>query len=144
MARGTAVVDDHRARRAGPAFRAAGGSSSRRLGIAGRRVLMTFGLLGPGKGLEHAMRGHAGRSSRAHPDVIYRIVGATHPNLVAHEGEAYRQRLMARARANLRVEEHVVWDNRFLDLPMTSSTSWKPATSTSRPTPTCSSRPRVR
>jgi len=87
----------------------------RRLGMEGRRVLMTFGLLGPGKGLEHAIEAMPD-IVRAHPDVIYRIVGATHPNLVAHEGEAYREGLMARARA-LGVEEHIVWDNRFLDLP---------------------------
>ncbi len=60
------------------------------LGLDGRKVLMTFGLLSRGKGLENAIRALPAIVER-HPEVIYRIVGATHPNLVAHEGEAYRE-----------------------------------------------------
>ncbi|KMS56578.1 glycosyl transferase family 1 [Novosphingobium barchaimii LL02] len=86
-----------------------------RLGLSGRKVLMTFGLLGPGKGLEHAIRSLPAIVER-HPQVLYRIVGATHPNLVAEEGEAYREKLMVLA-ARLGVADHVVWDNRFLDTP---------------------------
>jgi glycosyltransferase involved in cell wall biosynthesis len=56
-----------------------------RLGLSGRTVLMTFGLLGPGKGLETAIEALPAIVER-HPDVVYRIVGATHPNLVAAEG----------------------------------------------------------
>lgn len=83
------------------------------LGLDGRRVLMTFGLLGPGKGLEHAIEALPAIVAR-HPDVLYRIVGATHPNLVARDGEAYRDALQARAE-ELGVADHVAWDNRFLD-----------------------------
>jgi len=82
-------------------------------GLAGKRVLMTFGLLGPGKGLEHAIEALPAIVAR-HPDVLYRIVGATHPKLVAREGEAYREALQARAQ-ELGVADHVAWDNRFLD-----------------------------
>ncbi|WP_296679607.1 glycosyltransferase family 4 protein [Novosphingobium sp.] len=85
------------------------------LGLGESNVLMTFGLLGPGKGLEHAISALPGIVSR-HPDTIYRIVGATHPNLVAHEGEAYRERLIALAE-QLGVAGHIQWDNRFLDTP---------------------------
>ena len=84
-----------------------------KLGLSGRTVLMTFGLLGPGKGLEcviEALPAIVGR----HPEVVYRIVGATHPNLVAAEGEAYRERLVALA-DELGVADHVLWDNRFLE-----------------------------
>ena len=84
-----------------------------RLGLAGCNVLMTFGLLGPGKGLEHAIEALPAIIER-HPDTIYRIVGATHPNLFAHEGEAYRDKLKQLA-AVLGVENHVQWVNRFLD-----------------------------
>lgn len=84
-----------------------------RLGLSGRQVLMTFGLLGPGKGLEHAIEALPAIVAR-HPQVLYRIVGATHPNLVAHEGEAYRDRLQGRV-AELGLTGHVEWDNRFLD-----------------------------
>jgi len=83
------------------------------LGLGGRHVMMTFGLLGPGKGLERVIEALPSIVSR-HPSVLYRIVGATHPNLVAREGEAYRDRLMALAQ-ELGVAEHVQWDNRFLD-----------------------------
>ena len=84
-----------------------------RLGLAGRPVLMTFGLLGPGKGIETMIAALPAIVSR-HPGVVYRIVGATHPKLVSAQGEAYRERLTALA-AELGVEDNVVFDNRFLD-----------------------------
>lgn len=83
------------------------------LGLAGRDVMMTFGLLGPGKGLECVIEAMPEIIAR-HPRAVYRIVGATHPDLVASEGEAYRARLQALARS-LGVEDHIAWDDRFLD-----------------------------
>jgi glycosyltransferase involved in cell wall biosynthesis len=87
----------------------------RSLGLSGRKVMMTFGLLGPGKGIEHAIAALPAIVER-HPDVVYRIVGATHPNLVAHEGEAYRERLIALA-GKLGVADNIEWDDRFLETP---------------------------
>lgn len=84
-----------------------------KLGLSGRTVLMTFGLLGPGKGLECVVEALPAIVER-HPEVIYRIVGATHPNLIATEGEAYRDRLVALA-DELGVADHVLWENRFLE-----------------------------
>ncbi|MGN6357900.1 MAG: glycosyltransferase family 4 protein [Novosphingobium sp.] len=84
-----------------------------RLGLGDRPVMMTFGLLSPGKGLEHVIAALP-RIAAAHPDLLYRIVGVTHPNLVAREGEAYRQRLQALA-DDLGVGEQIAWENRFLD-----------------------------
>jgi glycosyltransferase involved in cell wall biosynthesis len=84
-------------------------------GLAGKNVLMTFGLLSPGKGLERVIEALPAIVAR-HPDTIYRIVGATHPNLVRSEGEAYRERLQACAR-ELGVADHILWENRFLDTP---------------------------
>ena len=83
-----------------------------RLGLTGRTVMMTFGLLGPGKGLESAIEALPAIVER-HPELVYRIVGATHPNLVEAEGEVYRERLEALAE-ELGVADHVLWDNRFL------------------------------
>ena len=83
------------------------------LGLSGGMVLTTFGLLGPGKGLEKAIGALPAIVTR-HPQVIYRIVGATHPNLLAREGETYRDRLAALAQ-ELGVADHLAWDNRFLD-----------------------------
>lgn len=84
-----------------------------KLDLSDRTVLMTFGLLGPGKGLECVIEALPAIVER-HPKVIYRIVGATHPNLVATEGEAYRERLIALA-DELGVADHLLWDNRFLE-----------------------------
>lgn len=84
-----------------------------RLGLGGRPVMMTFGLLGPGKGLETVIQALPAIVEN-HPDVIYRIVGATHPNLVASEGESYREGLVELA-SKLGVGDNVQWDNRFLE-----------------------------
>ncbi len=84
-----------------------------RMGLGGKNVLMTFGLLGPGKGLERVIEAMPAIVAR-HPDTVYRIVGATHPNLVAREGEAYREKLQACAE-ELGVSDHILWENRFLE-----------------------------
>lgn len=81
--------------------------------IGERPVLMSFGLLGPGKGLEHVIDALPAILGR-HPALMYRIVGATHPVLAAREGESYREMLMERARA-LGVSHAIRWENRFLD-----------------------------
>lgn len=83
------------------------------LGIGDRPVLSTFGLIGPGKGLETSIRALPAIAAQ-YPDILYRIVGATHPNLVAAEGESYREGLEALAR-ELGVAGNIAWDNRFLD-----------------------------
>lgn len=84
-----------------------------KLGLTGKRVMMTFGLLGPGKGLETVIEALPA-IVRNHPDVIYRIVGATHPNHVSTDGEGYREKLLELA-DRLGVGGNVQWDNRFLD-----------------------------
>jgi glycosyltransferase involved in cell wall biosynthesis len=82
-------------------------------GLAGRDVLMTFGLLSPGKGIEAAIAALPAVIPDF-PDILYCIVGATHPNLLAREGEAYRERLQAQAKA-LGVENHIRWIDAFLE-----------------------------
>lgn len=82
--------------------------------FADRPVLMTFGLLGPGKGLETAIEAMPAIVAR-HPKVLYRIVGATHPNLVRVEGERYRESLKVRA-ADLGLEDNIEWDDRFVGI----------------------------
>lgn len=84
------------------------------LGIADRPVLSTFGLIGPGKGLEAAIRALPTIAAQ-YPDILYRIVGATHPTLIAAEGEAYREGLEQLAES-LGVANNIAWDNRFLDI----------------------------
>ena len=82
------------------------------LGLAGNKVIMTFGLLSPNKGLETIIRGLPAVLDR-HPDAVYLIVGATHPHLLQHEGEAYRDSLIVLARS-LGVADHLRFINRFV------------------------------
>lgn len=78
-------------------------------GWEGRRIILTFGLLAPNKGIETMIEAMP-EIVRADSRALYVVLGATHPNLVAHEGEAYRDRLKALAHA-CGVADHV----RFID-----------------------------
>lgn len=82
-------------------------------GFAGRQVLMTFGLLSPGKGIEAVIEALPEIVAQ-HPGVLYCIVGATHPNLLAREGEVYRERLQGLAE-QLGVQHHIHWIDAFLE-----------------------------
>ncbi len=82
-------------------------------GFEGRQVLMTFGLLSHGKGIETVIAALP-EIVAGHPDTMYCIVGATHPNLLAREGEAYRDRLKSLA-AELCVADHIHWIDAFLE-----------------------------
>ncbi len=84
----------------------------RRFGWSGSDVLMTFGLLGRSKGVETMIRAMPD-IVRARPSAKYVILGATHPNIVAQEGEKYRDELKALAE-NLGVADHVDFINRFV------------------------------
>ena len=84
-----------------------------RLGVVDRKTIMTFGLLSPGKGIETMIRAMPAILARC-PEALYRVVGATHPHLVAHEGERYRDMLQTMAQ-DLGVDRHVLWEGRFLD-----------------------------
>jgi glycosyltransferase involved in cell wall biosynthesis len=86
-----------------------------RLGFSNRAVILTFGLLSPNKGIE-VMIDAMPSILQSRPDAVYVVLGATHPNLVRCEGEAYRERLMARVRA-LGLEDHVVFLDRLVDQP---------------------------
>jgi glycosyltransferase involved in cell wall biosynthesis len=82
------------------------------LGVAGRDVILSFGLLGPGKGYELAIEALP-EVAAAHPSVLYVILGATHPDLIRHEGEAYRQSLVEQVR-RAGMESHVQFIDRFV------------------------------
>ena len=83
-------------------------------GLADRQVLLTFGLIGPGKGIEHVIEALP-EIVRRHPNVVYLVLGATHPHLIAHEGERYRLSL-ERLTEDRGVKDHVIFYNRFVSL----------------------------
>ncbi len=83
-------------------------------GVAGRVVLLTFGLLSPNKGIEHVLNALP-QILAEFPDVVYIVLGATHPNELRNEGEAYRLRLERLAKRN-KVEKNVIFYNRFVEL----------------------------
>ena len=83
-------------------------------GVEGKTVLLTFGLLSPNKGIEYVIEAMPAILER-HPDVVYLVLGATHPNLIAVEGEKYRRKLEKLA-ASLGVADKVIFHNRFVTL----------------------------
>jgi len=88
--------------------------SKAQFGVEDHTVLLTFGLLGPGKGIERAIEALP-EILRSHPNVVYLVLGATHPHLLAREGERYRCSLELLAE-DCGVTGHVIFYNRFVSL----------------------------
>jgi len=85
-----------------------------RIGLTGKQVLLTFGLLSPNKGIEHVIAALPAIVER-HPNVVYVVLGATHPNVRRSDGESYRLGLRRQAH-QLGVERNVVFYNQFVGL----------------------------
>lgn len=83
-------------------------------GLQACKLITTFGLIGPGKGLENGIRAIA-RIIPQHPHIHYLIVGQTHPMLLKREGESYRNMLGVLI-DELNLKAHVSFVNRFLTL----------------------------
>ncbi|WP_447726845.1 glycosyltransferase [Sphingomonas koreensis] len=84
-----------------------------RFGWEGRKVILTFGLLAPSKGIETVIAAMPAVAAR-HPEALYVVLGATHPNLVEREGEAYRDRLQALV-GELGIERNVAFVDGFVE-----------------------------
>ena len=85
-----------------------------RLGLENQTALSTFGLLSPGKGLEHAISAVA-KVADKHPSLHYYILGQTHPGIVRHSGESYREGLQKQA-AELGIADRVHFVNQYMTL----------------------------
>jgi glycosyltransferase involved in cell wall biosynthesis len=82
-------------------------------GVEGKTVLLSFGLLSANKGIENVISALPDIVAH-HPDVVYIIVGATHPHVLQQEGETYRLSLQWLAQQK-GVESHVIFYNRFVE-----------------------------
>jgi glycosyltransferase involved in cell wall biosynthesis len=80
--------------------------------LEGRIVLSTFGLINRGKGIEYAIRALPSLVEK-HPNILYLIIGATHPGVRRIEGESYRMELI-RLVKQLGLENHVRFHNRYM------------------------------
>ena len=84
------------------------------LGVEGKYVLLTFGLLSGNKGIEYVIQGLPAVLEK-YPDVVYIVLGATHPNVIRSEGESYRESLMSLV-DKLGIGDNVIFHNRFVSL----------------------------
>ncbi len=83
-------------------------------GLSGKKVLSTFGLLGSGKNIETTLEALPAIIKK-YPDVLFLIIGKTHPTLIKQEGEKYRRLLEAKVKV-LSLQKHVKFINQFLPL----------------------------
>ncbi|MBM3313709.1 glycosyltransferase, partial [candidate division WOR-3 bacterium] len=83
-------------------------------GVEGRRVVLTFGLLSPNKGIENVIHALPAVIAR-YPDAVYLVLGVTHPHVKREKGEEYRSSLQRLVR-ELGISDHVRFYNRFVDI----------------------------
>jgi glycosyltransferase involved in cell wall biosynthesis len=86
--------------------------SKDRLGVEGKQVVLTFGLLSPDKGIENVIEALPHIVERF-PDIVYVVLGATHPHVKARHGETYRLMLESRAK-QLGVDGNMIFHDRFV------------------------------
>jgi len=84
-------------------------------GLKGRKVLSTFGLLSSGKSIETTLEALPS-IIKTSPDVVFLIIGKTHPEVIKSEGEVYREMLEKRVK-DYDIQDHVIFINKFLSLP---------------------------
>lgn len=81
--------------------------------LEGKEIILTFGLLGPGKGLE-VMIGAMPAIVKKNPNAVYLILGKTHPHILEKRGDLYREKLKEQIKS-LNLEKNVIFHNKFVD-----------------------------
>jgi len=89
--------------------------TKKKLRLENKIVLSTFGLLSRGKGIEHVLKALPG-TVKQFPDLVYLVLGETHPIVRRSEGESYRLELLALVK-KLKLTKHVKFFDQYLDLP---------------------------
>ncbi|HLF45488.1 MAG TPA: glycosyltransferase, partial [Chitinophagaceae bacterium] len=84
--------------------------------LSGKKLLSTFGLLSSGKNIETSLKAMPAIVKK-YPEVLFIIIGKTHPSVMKQEGEKYRSMLEALV-IELQLEQHVQFINQFLPLPV--------------------------
>ncbi len=87
--------------------------SKKEFKLKNKKVLLTFGFIGRSKGIETVIKALP-EVAKKHPEVIYIVLGKTHPNVLRHSGEEYRTFLL-RLVKDLHLEDHVIFLNEFVD-----------------------------
>lgn len=85
-----------------------------RFGVEGRLVILTFGLISPDKGIENMIDALPAVVEKF-PEVVYIVLGATHPNVKKATGEDYRLTLQAKVR-EYGIQDNVLFHNRYVTL----------------------------
>lgn len=86
--------------------------SKKKLNLSGRTVLSTFGMISQDKGIEYAIEALP-EVVEQHPDILYLIIGATHPQVLKHDGERYRNKLK-KLIVKHKLQDHVKFYNKYL------------------------------
>lgn len=87
--------------------------SKKEFKLENKKILLTFGFIGRNKGIETVVKALP-KIIEKHPEVLYMVLGKTHPNVLRHSGEEYRSYLH-RLIKNLSVTDHVLFLNEFID-----------------------------
>ncbi len=85
-------------------------------GLTGRKILTTFGLISSGKSIETTLDALP-EIIKTNSDVLFLVIGKTHPEVIKHDGEKYRQMLEEKV-ISLKIEKHVKFINKYLELPV--------------------------
>lgn len=84
-----------------------------KFGFSGRKTVATFGLLSSGKSIETGLYSIA-KIKKSHPEILYLIIGKTHPEIIKHEGEKYREKLQNLIK-ELDIKDQVIFVNEFVE-----------------------------